>query len=116
MPNFAQLPRNVSAAPPPFYRLSVAAALSPSELDALTHSSEVKGGVAEREGEVEGEEDPLCQSTEDEVGKMLRSTLTDLETALEVGLRQILHYIIMFHNDVIGERDYFSGCRSHGNF
>ena len=75
------------------------AALSPSELDALTHSSEMKVGLTEkeaegerREGQGEGEEseregeeeDPLCQSTEDEVGKMLRSTLNDLETALEV--------------------------------
>lgn len=84
------------------------AALSPSELGALTQSpAEKKVGVSgeeeegegrekmvKEEGEREGEgkesegegEDPLGQSAEDEVGKMLRSTLNDLETALEVAL------------------------------
>ena len=93
------------------------AALSPSELGALTQSpAEKKVGVSgkeeeeeeegrektmeeegEREGEGEGEgeesereeEDPLGQSAEDEVGKMLRSTLNDLETALEVSTNQL---------------------------
>ena len=44
---------------------------------------EGEGGEIEGEGEGE-EDDSLAQSTEDEVGKLLRSTLRDLESALEV--------------------------------
>lgn len=49
---------------------------------------EGEGGDGEREGrdeEEEEEEDPLTESTaEDEVGKLLRSTLQELEAALQV--------------------------------
>ena len=64
-------------------------------------------GEGEREGEREGEgeeeeeeEDLLGQSTEDEVGKMLRSTLTDLETALEVHILSIHTHTISRKSDV----------------
>ncbi|CAI7990374.1 hypothetical protein GBAR_LOCUS464, partial [Geodia barretti] len=55
--------------------------LTEKEAEGERREGQGEGEESEREGE---EEDPLCQSTEDEVGKMLRSTLNDLETALEV--------------------------------
>ena len=78
------------------------AALCPTDVDLHTqsqiHPLEIKGGgmegdggegegggVTEEEEEEEEEgEDPLAQSMEDEVGKLLRATLRDLEAALQV--------------------------------
>lgn len=88
----------------PFISLTWRAALCPSDTDLrkwVGEEGEVKregeggggegggeGGEDERAGrdeEDEEEDDPLTESTaEDEVGKLLRSTLQELETALQV--------------------------------
>ena len=75
------------------------AALCPTYVDLHTqsqiHPLEIKGGGMEGDGgegegggvteeEEEEGEDPLAQSMEDEVGKLLRATLRDLEAALQV--------------------------------
>ena len=62
---------------------------------------EGEGGEIEGEGEGE-EDDSLAQSTEDEVGKLLRSTLRDLESALEVYtcIRHAVQCIIISTTDL----------------
>ena len=72
------------------------AALCPTEVELYTQllhdhpqgqEGEGKGRGNDGEGEEDGaeeEEDLLAQSMEDEVGQLLRSTVQDLEAALEV--------------------------------
>ena len=59
----------------------------------MEEKEEEKEGGERGEGEEGEEDDPLAQSTEDEVGTLLRSTLTELESALQV---QSFHLSLSF--------------------